>query len=102
MHLSVNRGQVNPQYLTLLSALILLAAARFLVDGTPIEQLDLHSYRRFISVVPQNTVLFSGTIKRKILHTAEMISVTKSLSMLSIWQSSEVLLIRCPMDSIQE
>lgn len=39
-----------------------------LIDGKPIDELDLHSYRRFISVVPQNTVLFSGTIRENITY----------------------------------
>ncbi len=39
-----------------------------LIDGKPIDELDLQSYRRFISVVPQNTVLFSGTIRENITY----------------------------------
>jgi len=38
------------------------------VDGKDITTLDLHSYRRFLSVVPQNTILFSGTIAENITY----------------------------------
>lgn len=38
------------------------------IDGKPIELLDLSSYRHFLSVVPQNCILFSGTIRDNILY----------------------------------
>ncbi len=38
------------------------------VDGKNIKDINLQSYRRFISVVPQNTVLFSGTIRENITY----------------------------------
>lgn len=46
----------------------------FKIDGKPIDALDLSAYRHFISVVPQNTVLFKGTIKENILYGLEGIS----------------------------
>ena len=46
----------------------------FKLDGKPIDALDLSAYRHFISVVPQNTVLFKGTIKENILYGVEGIS----------------------------
>lgn len=39
-----------------------------LIDGKPIEALDLRDYRHFLSVVPQNSILFSGTIKDNIVY----------------------------------
>ncbi len=39
-----------------------------LIDGKNIKELNLQSYRRYISVVPQNTVLFSGTIRENITY----------------------------------
>ncbi len=38
------------------------------IDGKPIEMLNLSDYRHFISVVPQNSVLFKGTIRENILY----------------------------------
>lgn len=39
-----------------------------LVDGKNIEEIDLHSYRKHISVVPQSSILFSGTIRDNITY----------------------------------
>ena len=38
------------------------------VDGHNINDLNLHSYRKFLSVVPQKTILFSGTVKDNITY----------------------------------
>lgn len=45
-----------------------------LVDGRPIDELDLHAYRKMISVVPQNSILFSGTIRENITYGQSDIS----------------------------
>ncbi|MEK5447213.1 ABC transporter ATP-binding protein [Paenibacillus sp. FSL R7-0331] len=37
-----------------------------LVDGRPMEELDMRIYRQKLAVVPQSTVLFSGTIRSNI------------------------------------
>ncbi len=42
-----------------------------LVDDLPIDTIDLHAYRRNLAVVPQNTVLFSGSIRDNILYGTE-------------------------------
>ncbi len=39
---------------------------RILVDGRPLEELDMRMYRQKLAVVPQSTVLFSGTIRSNI------------------------------------
>lgn len=39
-----------------------------LVDGVDIKSIDLHSYRRHIAIVPQNSVLFTGTIRENITY----------------------------------
>lgn len=67
-------GSGKSTILNLVIGFNLASGGEVLVDGTPIEQLDLHSYRRFISVVPQNTVLFSGTIKENITYGRDDIS----------------------------
>jgi len=38
------------------------------IDGHDIRDLDLHSYRRHISTVPQSSVLFTGTIRENITY----------------------------------
>ncbi len=38
------------------------------IDGKPIEAIKLNDYRHFISVVPQNSLLFTGTIRDNITY----------------------------------
>lgn len=38
------------------------------IDGRDIKDLDMHSVRKRIAVVPQNTILFNGTIKENITY----------------------------------
>ena len=40
----------------------------FKVDGKPIEELSLPTYRHHISVVPQNSILFKGSIRDNITY----------------------------------
>ena len=44
------------------------------IDGKPIETLNLSEYRHFISVVPQNCVMFTGTIRENITYGLKNIS----------------------------
>jgi ATP-binding cassette subfamily B protein len=41
------------------------------VDGKSLQDMSLQAYRRFISVVPQNSILFSGTIRENITYGLE-------------------------------
>ena len=47
---------------------LLPTKGEMLVDGKPIEALNLTDYRHFISVVPQNSILFTGTIRENITY----------------------------------
>lgn len=38
------------------------------LDGADLNDLDLNSYRKHIAVVPQNVILFSGTIRQNITY----------------------------------
>lgn len=56
---------------TLMNLLIgfnLIDQGKVQVDGYDMREIDLHSYRKWIAVVPQETVLFSGTIKENIMY----------------------------------
>ena len=44
------------------------------IDGNDIKSLHLPEYRHFISVVPQSTILFTGTIKENILYGIKNVS----------------------------
>ncbi len=41
------------------------------VDGKPLEYINLTTYRQFVSVVPQNSILFTGSIRDNILYGVE-------------------------------
>ncbi len=41
---------------------------RILLDGTNMEELDMCTFRRFVSVVPQETMLFSGSLRDNITY----------------------------------
>ncbi|MBB2912624.1 ATP-binding cassette subfamily B protein [Streptosporangium becharense] len=43
-------------------------AGRILLDGRDMETLDLRTYRRFLSVVPQESILFEGSIRENITY----------------------------------
>jgi ATP-binding cassette, subfamily B, bacterial len=49
---------------------------RLLLDGTDMETLDLRTVRRHISVVPQESVLFSGSIRDNIAYGLEHVDDT--------------------------
>ncbi len=47
------------------------------IDGHNIRQIDLRTYRKHIAVVPQNTILFSGTIRDNITYGLPSVSEEK-------------------------
>ncbi|HVU10210.1 MAG TPA: ABC transporter ATP-binding protein [Phototrophicaceae bacterium] len=53
------------------------SSGRILLDGIDMEALDLSTYRRFLSVVPQETILFNGTIRENILYGTHDISAAR-------------------------
>ncbi|WP_097002252.1 ABC transporter ATP-binding protein [Lacrimispora amygdalina] len=54
--------------LNLLIGFITPGDGRLFIDGTDINDINLRSYRRFISVVPQSPVLFTGTVRENITY----------------------------------
>ncbi len=47
---------------------------KILIDGINMQNLDLNEFRRQIAVVPQNTILFSGTIRDNITYGTENVT----------------------------
>ena len=47
------------------------------IDGKPIEELNLNEYRHNISVVPQNSILFMGTIRDNITYGLDNVDEKK-------------------------
>lgn len=45
-----------------------------LLDGKDMSEIDLRTYRKYLSVVPQTTILFSGTIRENITYGCENVT----------------------------
>lgn len=54
--------------INLLIGLLEPTQGHILVDGVPLDEISRQTYRHFISVVPQNSILFSGTIRENITY----------------------------------
>ncbi len=63
---------------------------RLLLDGTDIEELDMRTFRRFVSVVPQETVLFSGSMRDNITYGRQSVSDETLWDVLKLANLTEV------------
>ncbi|NBC18385.1 MAG: ATP-binding cassette domain-containing protein [Bacteroidetes bacterium] len=59
-------------------------AGRILLDGRDMQKLDLRTYRKFLAVVPQETVLFSGSVRENIAFGLREVSDDR------IWEALEI------------
>lgn len=53
-----------------------------LIDGVDVDALEKNSYRRHVAVVPQNTVLFSGTLWDNLVYGLKYVSTEQVLEAL--------------------
>jgi ATP-binding cassette subfamily B protein len=63
------------------------SSGKILLDGVDMEQLDLRTYRRFLAIVPQNTILYSGTVRENIIYGMDGISEEK---LIEVVQSANI------------
>ena len=61
-------GAGKSTILNLVIGFIRPTAGRILIDGQNMSAIDLRTYRRFLSVVPQESILFEGTIRENITY----------------------------------
>ncbi|WP_406121428.1 ABC transporter ATP-binding protein/permease [Streptomyces canus] len=61
-------GAGKSTVLNLVIGFIRPTSGRLLLDGTDMNTLDLRTYRRFLSVVPQESILFDGTIRENVAY----------------------------------
>jgi len=57
---------------------------RILLDGCDMQELDLRKYRKFLAVVPQNTILFSGSVRENIVYGLEKVPDSRLWEILEI------------------
>lgn len=67
-------GAGKTTILNLVIGFIRATSGRILIDGVDIRELNLHTYREHIAVVPQNSILFSGTIRENITYGLDNVS----------------------------
>ncbi|WP_204162345.1 ABC transporter ATP-binding protein [Rathayibacter sp. VKM Ac-2754] len=61
-------GSGKSTMLNLVLGFLRPTSGRILLDGRDAESLDLRSARRFVSVVPQDSVLFEGSIRENVAY----------------------------------
>lgn len=61
-------GSGKSTIINLLIGLLEPTEGAVLIDGVPLSEMSKQTYRHFISVVPQNSILFSGTIRENITY----------------------------------
>ncbi|MGY5048992.1 ABC transporter ATP-binding protein [Streptomyces sp. 900105755] len=64
-------GAGKSTVLNLVIGFIRPTSGRLLLDGTDMSGLDLRTYRRFVSVVPQESILFDGTVLENVAYGME-------------------------------
>lgn len=70
-------GAGKTTILNLVIGFYLAEQGQILLDGQNLKELDLRSYRRHLAVVPQTSILFSGTIRDNITYGCEMVTEEK-------------------------
>lgn len=61
-------GSGKSTVINLIIGLLEPSEGRILIDGIPLDDVSRQNYRHFISVVPQNSILFSGSIRENITY----------------------------------
>ncbi len=67
-------GSGKTTVLNMIIGFITPTDGRLFIDGMDVSGINLRSYRRFISVVPQTPVLFTGTVRENIVYGMEHVS----------------------------
>jgi ATP-binding cassette subfamily B protein len=61
-------GSGKSTLMNLIIGLLVPTDGAFKIDGKPLTEFNLSEYRHHISVVPQNSILFAGTIRENITY----------------------------------
>lgn len=61
-------GAGKSTLMNMIIGFLLPTSGKILIDGNSMSEINLDAYRHFISVVPQNSILFSGSIRENITY----------------------------------
>lgn len=70
-------GAGKTTILNMVIGFYLATSGKLLLDGKDLSTIDLRSYRKYLAVVPQTSILFSGTIRDNIIYGCEEITDEK-------------------------
>jgi ATP-binding cassette, subfamily B, bacterial len=70
-------GAGKTTILNLIIGFIKATHGEVLLDGKNLNDIDLRTYRNFLAVVPQNNILFSGSIRDNIIYGLENVDERK-------------------------
>ncbi len=70
-------GAGKSTILNLVNGFYLATGGRVLLDGHDLSRIDLRTYRKHLAVVPQTSILFSGTIRENIVYGCENLTEEK-------------------------
>jgi ATP-binding cassette subfamily B protein len=72
-------GAGKSTLLNLIIGFLRPTTGQILLDGRDMNGLDLRTYRQFLSVVSQETILFEGTVRENILYGSDSVSEERLL-----------------------
>lgn len=70
-------GAGKTTILNMVIGFYLTKQGQLLLDGQNLNEIDLRSYRKHLAVVPQTSILFSGTIRDNIIYGCEDVTPEK-------------------------
>lgn len=82
-------GSGKSTLLNLVLGFVRPSGGRLTLDDADMQQLDLRSVRRFVSVVPQESVLFEGTIRENVAYGLPDVTdqqIVEALTDANAWQ----------------
>lgn len=87
LNLHVNQGETialvgesgagKSTIINMIIGFYLADSGQLLLDGVDLSGIDLRSYRKYLAVVPQTSILFSGTIRENIVYGCDDVSDEK-------------------------
>ena len=84
-------GAGKSTILNLVNGFYLATNGRVLIDGKDLSAIDLRSYRKHLAVVPQTSILFSGTIRDNITYGCSNVSEERLMAAVKAANLSELI-----------